>query len=569
MKYIYSLVFLLISLSSIEAQIHIDLASMIDKDQAILFSFRPTQLNKKIPYSQIQAYPFVEDFTHKTAEFLMPKNQGALKDILMHPIKYGVSDTMMVHLGLSSFEGNSFTQLYFQNNNATLLYRMVAKALEQTGIITMGIWSGISQVNSSILWNKGASILTTVGGMKQKYNENDLDFNERCKDKLRPFVGQQSKMKEEETLANIEAFNTYQKSDADFSIWINCKTFLEQYGNNTLAANSWLHNIAQRLDYIYNGHYLAVHFYLEKGAIRIQTQLHLNEFGQEVAQAAQKQRWNKNMFKYANATEPLEYTSLKLDFKAWANQWYKSSNQLFNQDSKDKKFSQLLSVLSVFLDEKALENTFKGDALFLTSQIQEKEQLDTVYTEDDDEAYYEVIKSKKLLPTFTWLLSYYKADKLTPFLEMGQSLGFLAKTNDTHYEVKTALFNFPIGTHFYLNKGILLITNDEKVAQNPSKGIDKQLWMSKTQQKKVSQSALSSYYNIAKMAEHAAKITAPKTQAFWNTVKLYFKDFSLYTLAPKEGILPQEGSIELQSSEAPAGNLILEALQSWYDTTKE
>lgn len=566
MKYIYSLISLLISLNTIQAQIHIDLASMIPKDQAILFSFRPTQVNKKLPYSQIQAYPFVEEMLSDVANHLMPSNQLALKDILMHPIKYGVSDTMSAHISLSNWEGHRFTQLYFHNNNATLLYQNIAKAVQQTGIITMGVWSGISQVNSFILWNKAAALITTLHGMEQKYDENDFDFNVRCKTAMRPFVAQQSKLKEEETLANVEAFKEYQNTDADFSLWINCKTFLAQYNKDSLG--SWLGSIAERLDYIYNGHYLAVHFYLEKGTIRIKTKLHLNKFGQEVAKAAQKQKWNKNMFKYANATELIEYTSLKLDFNSWLTQWYKLSNQTFNNNSQDKKFSQLLNVLAVFLDEKALQSTFKGDALLLTSQFKTEERLDTIYTEDEEDIYYEVFKSKKLTPIFTWLFSYYKADKLTPFLEMGQSLGILAKINDSHYEVKTSLINIPIGTHIYLNKGILLISNDQKVAQNPTKGINKELWMTKTQQQKISKSTQSSYYNIAKMAEHWISITPPKTQAFWQTIKLYFKDFSIHNLAPQDTILQQEGNITLQAPEAPAGNLILEALQSWHDATK-
>ncbi|MCP4443252.1 MAG: DUF4836 family protein [Aureispira sp.] len=569
MKYIYSLVFCLIGIAHSNAQVIIDLATMIPEKRPIIITFRPSIINQKVSYSKIQAYPFVENQLDALAERLMPKNKAALKDILVHPVKYGVSDSTPVHLSMFQENGHPFTQLYFQNANATLLYRYLAKAVKKSKTVSIGSWAGVGRENTHIIWNKGASMLNVVGEIFRKDGESDKEFYDRSNEVLRPILKPQTIMPVEQSLAKITAFKTYQDTPADISLWINCKSLAQQYNEGSIAKDSWLSTIVEQLDLIYDGNYLAVHLFLEKGTIRIQTQLYLSPLGQKVAEAAQQQKLNKKMFKYIDATETLEYTTVKLDFKSWATQWYQLNNSSLNEKAGNQKFSQLLKVLGVFLDEDALNSTLKGDAMFVTTGINVIEKLDTNYIEGEQETYYEEVQSKSLSSTFTWLFSYYKSDNFTPFLGLGQSLGFLAKINDTHYELKTALMSMPEGTHIYLNKGILIITNDQKVVQNPSKGIDKSLWPSKTQQKEIGSSTYTSYYDIAKMAEYWAGITPKKTASFWKTIKIYFSDFELKTNTLEDNILPQEGNIRLQTEEAPAANILLEALQGWYDATQE
>ncbi|MBL3658848.1 hypothetical protein [Fulvivirga sediminis] len=228
-----------------------------------------------------------------------------------------------------------------------------------------------------------------------------------------------------------------------------------------------------------------------------------DEFGESFKKMSDR-KINKKFFKYMNEDELLGYMSYNFNMENTLKEYPDLLATQYGDilGSNYMAEAQMLAdVFTLVVDEEALGDLIKGDALFLVSSFEEKEYTYTGYEYDEDYNYKEVTKTKKeTLPNFLFMLSTESpefTDKLINYLLVKD---LVSTTDEGFYHLKAPKRDIPMDLFFMIKNDIFFLGTSAEDMSAIKKGTYKGS-LSKKHKKLMRQGNYSLYFNSKALLE--------------------------------------------------------------------
>ncbi|PWS31291.1 hypothetical protein [Pedobacter paludis] len=207
--------------------------------------------------------------------------------------------------------------------------------------------------------------------------------------------------------------------------------------------------------------------FMDKTSFRISTGL---ELAQEQADSYKKimnRKLNKNFLKYVNSEKAIGFTSYSIDTKAYLEEFPKLLKQTYGSilgGKMDEEIDLGTDLFTLLLDEEAVSNVIKGDALLVVNGLTTKDVTYTTYDYDDDYNRKEVTKTKKeTLPDFLFMFSSEDNRLINKLIKYGINKNYVS-VDQNIYKIEEK--KSPIDIYFMIKDGIVFFGNSLTEMQN-------------------------------------------------------------------------------------------------------
>lgn len=339
-----------------------------------------------------------------------------------------------------------------------------------------------------------------------------------------------------------ENFRDALATPSDLHMWLNYSWFRNLY-NTGLAGNSGLLDPnAQRanevllpmMEMFYSDTYLASYANFEDGAMTLKSKMYFNDDFAAFLEKTFDAKFNKRMLRYVKDDGQLFgyfFVNLNADnaVEEGKKLLYKVLDKMphYGMVAKD-----LVGILGIVVDEKALGKLLKGDVLLYASGVQTMPVIQKTF--DFDEDFNMTTKDTtvlKKLPTMSLLMSYGNKTNLMKFIELGLHSGGLQQEG-MHYS-----FILPgAGMKFYLalKDGLLIVTNDHNlVLRNLSAGYARSQRLGKAHRRALRRNSSVFYWDIShtlrEVAHSETLANMPVTQATLERLASEFRSMDLFS----------------------------------------
>lgn len=211
--------------------------------------------------------------------------------------------------------------------------------------------------------------------------------------------------------------------------------------------------------------------FTEEKQLRITTDIEMGKEYAELFSKIYKRKLNKNFFKYMNTDSLLGYMAWSLDTKTYLEEFPKLLESAYGNIGLGVNADELSlagEFISLLLDEEAISNMIKGDAIILFNGISQHENTYTDYEYDDNFNSKEIQKTKKeSIPDFTMMFSSEENTLIKKLISYGIKKETV-KMNGVFYEL--SIPKSPFQLFFMQKNGIFFFTNSlpevQKIADN-------------------------------------------------------------------------------------------------------
>ncbi|WP_316832156.1 hypothetical protein [Pedobacter aquatilis] len=205
---------------------------------------------------------------------------------------------------------------------------------------------------------------------------------------------------------------------------------------------------------------LSAKLYMDKKSFRISTGVQLAKEQADSYKKIMNRKLNKKFKNYVNSEKAIGFMSYSMDTKAYLEEFPKYFEQTYGSflggNVKDE-IELGADLFSLLLDEEAVSNVIKGDALFVINGLKSKEVTYTSYEYDDDYNRKEVTKTKQeTLPDFLFMFSSEDNRLFNKLIKYGVKKNYLS-TNDNIYKIEEK--KSPVDIYFMIKDGIVFFGN--------------------------------------------------------------------------------------------------------------
>jgi hypothetical protein len=305
-------------------------------------------------------------------------------------------------------------------------------------------------------------------------------------------------------LRSISTNTHYQRtlnSGDDISMWVdygklmNNPSFLREFG---LAGSSGYLVVSQGLIELFDDAYLSMGVSFEKGEAVLRTDMYMQPELLQFYRNVNEAKFNKRLARYVKDEDLLGYAFFNFNSR---NFWEGLQELILPEIEKTPFVGELvrpgLDVLGILIDQDAIYNLFKGDALVAFHGLQAYEAEEYFYDYDEDFNFSErVERVTKYYPEFVYLMSYGNEDDVRKLLRLGEAATVLRKDGNYVYRVEAGNF-IPFDLFFRLDKGVLILSNNEKLAHTRrGKGFKCKERLSKKHRRLMAENAVVSHWDI-------------------------------------------------------------------------
>lgn len=299
---------------------------------------------------------------------------------------------------------------------------------------------------------------------------------------------------------NIHYQHTLNTND-DISMWVDYgklmdnPSFLREFG---LAGSSGFLGVSQGLIELFNDAYLSMGISFEKGEVVLRTDMYMQPELLQFYRNVNEATFNKRLARYVKNENLLGYAFFNFNSR---NFWEGIQELILPEIEKTPFVGELvrpgLDVLGILIDQDAIYNLFKGDALVAFHGLKAYEAEEYFYDYDEDFNFSERVEMvTKYYPEFVYLMSYGNEDDVRKLLRLGEAATVLRKDGDYVYRVEAGDF-IPFDLFFRLDKGVLILSNNEELAHTRrGKGFKCKQRLSKQHRRLMAENAVVSHWNI-------------------------------------------------------------------------
>lgn len=200
--------------------------------------------------------------------------------------------------------------------------------------------------------------------------------------------------------------------------------------------------------------------FMDKASFRISTGLELAKEQADSYKKIMDRKLNKKFLKYVDSEKAIGFMGYSIDTKAYLEEFPKLLKQTYGSflgGKMDEEIELGSDLFSLLLDEEAVSNVVKGDALFVINGLNSKEVTYTTYEYDDDYNRKEVTKTKKeTLPDFLFMFSSEDTRLMNKLIKYGINKNYVS-TNNGIYKIEEK--KSPIDIYFMIKDGIVFFGN--------------------------------------------------------------------------------------------------------------
>jgi hypothetical protein len=200
--------------------------------------------------------------------------------------------------------------------------------------------------------------------------------------------------------------------------------------------------------------------YAEEKQLRMVTDFEMEPMYADMYKKIYSRKLNKQFLKYINTDSLLGYMAWSIDTKSYLQEFPKMMEQAYGNAGLGVTSDEIgigSELISLLLDEEAVGNVIKGDALVVFNGVYQHEITYTDYEYDDNFNAKEVKKTKKeSIPAFTFMFSSDESSLARKIINYGIKKETI-KANGAFYEVQAPSTPFPV--YFMQKDGIFLFTN--------------------------------------------------------------------------------------------------------------
>ena len=205
---------------------------------------------------------------------------------------------------------------------------------------------------------------------------------------------------------------------------------------------------------------LSAKLFMDDKSFRISTGLELAEDQADAYKKIMNRKLNKKFLKYVNSDKAIGFMGYSIDTKAYLEEFPKLMKQTYGAflgRNMEEEIELGTDLFSLLLDEEAVSEVVKGDALFVINGLNTKDVTYTSYEYDDDYNQKEVTKTKKeTLPDFLFMFSSEDNRLMNKLIKYGMNKRYVTVNNNI-YKIEEK--KSPIDIYFMIKDGIVFIGN--------------------------------------------------------------------------------------------------------------
>lgn len=317
------------------------------------------------------------------------------------------------------------------------------------------------------------------------------------------------------SLSTNTQYTGSRNSADDISIWLDYSrlaespTFLRELG---LAGSSGFLDVSKSFVELIKDSYLSMGVSFEKGEAVLRSAYYSQPELLQFYRATKDAKVNKRLARYVKQDDLLGYTYFNYNSR---NFWEGLQNLILPELEKTPFVGEMvrpgLDVLGILIDQDAIYNLFKGDALVAFHGLQPYEKEEFTYEYDDDFNYTERLDTVVgYYPEFVYLMSYGNEDDVRKLLRLGEASKVLRADGEYVYRVESGDF-LPFDLFFRLDKGVLVLSNNEELAHTRrGKGFRCKDRLGRNHRRMMSENSTLSYWDIPAITRAVASTDTGK-----------------------------------------------------------
>jgi len=200
--------------------------------------------------------------------------------------------------------------------------------------------------------------------------------------------------------------------------------------------------------------------FMDDKSFRISTGLELAKEQADSYKKIMNRKINKKFLKYVNSDNAIGFMGYAIDTKAYLEEFPKLMKQTYGAflgARMDEEIEIGTDLFSLLLDEEAVSQVVKGDALFVINGLNTKDVTYTTYEYDDDYKQKEVTKTKKeTLPDFLFMFSSDDNRLMNKLIKYGVNKNYISANNNI-YKIEEK--KSPVDIYFMIKDGIVFFGN--------------------------------------------------------------------------------------------------------------
>ncbi len=266
-----------------------------------------------------------------------------------------------------------------------------------------------------------------------------------------------SKTEDASSILDNEAYQRSTDKNAAASIYLS--SLQSMYGDLTGS-----YYFKQMGSFIRGGKSINAKLYLGRDEARITTDLEMTGAGADDWRRIYNHHLNPDFLKYIDGDRMIGFIGYSIDTKAYLEHFPKMMEQTYgsymgiNGDKYREELSKGADLVSLLLDEEAVAQVIKGDALFLFNGVSTRKVTYKSYEySGDNYESKEVVKTRmETLPDFLMMVSSDDTRLIRKLLKYGVDKGQMTM-QDGIYSVREGAMKFPVATHLLIKDGIIFI----------------------------------------------------------------------------------------------------------------
>lgn len=200
--------------------------------------------------------------------------------------------------------------------------------------------------------------------------------------------------------------------------------------------------------------------YYDKSQAALDYEIRISKTQAKNWRKAQKRKLNKNLLKYINTDKHIAYFSHAIHTEHYIHMLYNTYEEALDpQTNIGAAANAGTELVRLLIDEKAIGKAFKGDGLFIVTDVTPHKYNYTSYdygNEDNDWALTEIVKEKQeTLPDFLYLYSTENPRVHRKLLEAATHVDNISKKNGIYTFSYRKNYGFPYQLHLLVKNNIV------------------------------------------------------------------------------------------------------------------
>ena len=509
-----------------------DLGRLMPKDSWVVVSFNGQNFKSALDIDALLQLEFMKDLEpnitrgiRRTFEF----NEELFPTAFFDPAEYGFSYLPRCHFFYASNDSMNYFSWVFPMKEKVGFESTLTRLVEPEAF--QGIQNGVgfqyTVIDEMVLAWTSEELIVFAADMDYSYydehygeDDNDDEYDYRSyrekRNKVSTAAGidwvRHNLSYPAQTLSGDKRFEKALKNKHDVGLWV-------QYPKlaSSTAGMYWgpAYDIAMKSMKNFVGSSLFVGLNFRKGQIDLDYYSYMPEEFMERFKGLYKARANKNYLTHLHKDHMLGYISLAMDPEVLLDGTGETFMPLLTELGKNERdmppFPETWDLIRLAIDEDALFNLVKGDALFAVTGVKEFEMTYTTYKYDEDYNATEVEKTRtETLPAM--LLMFSTGDEAS----MQKVLNILVKmelvTEKGDYYVANETEDLGMEIFIGMHNGVVMLTNDESnITENLLKGVAKENQLSKEHAKRLKKNAIAMWWDLPQTFD-----AIPKSEYFLN-----------------------------------------------------